>query len=207
MRVHIGKHVDWIGPFQIASILCFWAKDKNGDEPHWVHEFGTWLATDKNGDDSWLMKFCEKFHNRKKRKIDIHIDGYDTWNADHTLAMIILPILIRLQREKHGAPFTDDSDAPIWLHSTLKPPTEEWGTDGNHFARWDWIMEEMIWAFNEKAYGDDGKFYDHGEKVKGESIEEQCKKIKIDKVGLDNYHKRMQNGFRLFGKYYQNLWD
>ena len=61
MKVFLGKHRSWIGPYQIASALCFWArpvKDELGyeNEPDWVHDFGTWLAEDRNGNDSWLCK-------------------------------------------------------------------------------------------------------------------------------------------------------
>ena len=28
-----------------------------------------------------------------------------------------------------------------------------------------------------------------------------------DEEGMKEYEKRIQNGFRLFGRYYQNLWD
>jgi hypothetical protein len=31
--------------------------------------------------------------------------------------------------------------------------------------------------------------------------------MKVDRAGLEAYQKRMANGFRLFGKYYQGLWD
>ena len=31
--------------------------------------------------------------------------------------------------------------------------------------------------------------------------------MKVDRAGLDAHEKRKQNGFRLFGKYYQGLWD
>ena len=29
----------------------------------------------------------------------------------------------------------------------------------------------------------------------------------IDHKGMKEYQKRISNGFRLFGKYYENLWD
>ena len=31
--------------------------------------------------------------------------------------------------------------------------------------------------------------------------------FKIDKDALTKHQKRMTNGFRLFGKYYEGLWD
>jgi molybdopterin molybdotransferase len=42
----------------------------------------------------------------------------------------------------------DDIDVPEELRSTSAPPKEnEYDTDANHFARWDWVMDEMIFAF------------------------------------------------------------
>lgn len=210
MKVHIGKHINWIGPYQIASMIFAWVpkiKDCNGfySEREFIHRFGDWLAEDKNGEPSWFAKLCEKIHAKRKRKISVRVDNYDTWNADHTLALIILPVLERLVEKKHGSGHVDDSDVPIWLHSTLKPGERDYDIDGNFHQRWDWVIGEMIWAFREKAYGSDDQFFEH---MKPEQPSKTLfSNIKIDHVGLDAYNKRMQNGFRLFGKYYNSLWD
>jgi hypothetical protein len=128
---------------------------------------------------------------------------------DHTLAHIIAPMLKQLNERKQGAPYVDDEDVPVHLRSTSAPPKEnEWDIDANHFARWDWVMEEMIWAF--EIHNDDGaesKFYDHSEVVRSDKFADWISKIKVDKEGLDAFQKRKQNAFRLFGKYYQSLWD
>ena len=80
----------------------------------------------------------------------IKIDRYDTWSMDSTLTPIILPMLKKLKVEKHGDPFTEDSDVPEHLRSTAaKPKENEYDTDEFHSARWDWIMDEMIWAFEQ----------------------------------------------------------
>ena len=47
------------------------------------------------------------YKNKGERKIDIQIDRYDTWNMDHTLALIVLPMLKQLKKEKHGSPMVD----------------------------------------------------------------------------------------------------
>lgn len=85
-----------------------------------------------------------------ERQVDIQIDPYDTWSMDHTLAMIILPMLRQLKETQHGAPNVDDSDVPDELKSTSAPPVEEeWDLDDNHFKRWGWALDEMIWAFEQ----------------------------------------------------------
>lgn len=116
------------------------------------------------------------------RKISVQIDPWDTWNMDHTLALIATPMLKQLRATKHGAPYVDETDVPEELRKSAAPPTKnEWDTDDNHFKRWDWILDEMIFAFESKVTDD----WEHREA----------------------HHERISNGFRLFGKYYENLWD
>jgi hypothetical protein len=105
---------------------------------------------------------------------------------DTTLAHIILPMLKQLNKVKHGAPNVDDEDVPEELKSTSAPPKEDvWDTDANHFKRWDWVMNEMIWAFEYKLKDTD-----------------------LDDIDIWEANAvRAKNGFRLFGKYYEALWD
>jgi hypothetical protein len=156
-------------------------------------------------EQSWFENLLEKLENliqtcympincfldKRKQRINVRIDQWDTWNVDHTLAHIILPMLKQLKETKNGAPITDDEDVPSELRSTnAKPKKNEWDTDEFHHDRWDWILNEMIYAFDCKANKDDVYMrfdINHSRKVKEQ--------------------KRISNGFRLFGKYYENLWD
>lgn len=150
-----------------------------------------------------------------KQKKSIRIDPWDTWSMDHTLADIILPMLKQLRKTQHGAPCTDDEDAPEHLRSTAaKPKKNEWDVDEFHFKRWDWILKEMIWTFNEHAKDRDPDFWIKKPKHKWVDVEGKDWKeiITTDKGIYDEekakaYWARKRNGFRLFGKYYQNLWD
>jgi hypothetical protein len=230
LKVHIGPYKNWIGPYQIAEALCFWAPtvtDEYGikNKPDWVHDFGTWLAGGEEK-ESLLYKFCLWVESKRTRKIRVKIHNYDTWSMDHTLSYIILPMLRQLQESKHGAPGTDDEDVPEHLRSTAAEPKEdEWDIDSNHFLRWDWIMSEMIYAFEcqldetwEDKYwtGEWGKpdfiksDLEYPNPVTGEM--ESTYQInkgtrKCDRDGLRAEQARITNGFRLFGKYYQGLWD
>ena len=231
MRVKIGPYKNWVGPYQIAEMLCFWVK-KEKDEygiprrPNWVFEFGTWLS---GGEDkeSWLHKFCLWVESKRKRNIKIKIDRWDTWGMDNTLAYIILPMLKQLQATKHGAPFVDDEDVPEKLRSTNADPKEnEWDTDSNHFLRWDWIMDEMIFAFEcelDDSWQEEFRSGEHDtiwlpvDKDGNEVPEEDAKLFqmadgpnntyKCDYEAMKVVETRIQNGFRLFGKYYSGLWD
>lgn len=148
--------------------------------------------------------------NDSPRKIEVRIDKYDSWNADHTIAVIAAPLLKQLKETKHGSPNVDDTDVPEHLKSTSAPPKEnEWDTDDNWHLRWDYVLDEMIWAMQEIADYKPGQdsFYDHSEVDETKDIMEQINAIKLDDIGLNTYNERLQKGCELFGKYFQALWD
>lgn len=137
----------------------------------------------------------------KERKIKIQIDPWDTWNMDSTLALIIHPMLVQLQKTKQGSPWVDDEDVPDELKSTSAPPKEnEWDSDDNLHKRWDWVLNEMIWGMYqlvddkaEEAYYIKDDNSPHG--------------IKIDHAQLRAWQDRKSRAFKLFGKYFEGLWD
>jgi hypothetical protein len=237
MKVKIGPYRSFFGPYQLAEKLCFWVKpieDEYGmkDAPEWVDNFGDWLAHGKFNSESilktnetLLYRFLLWIDKKKQRKISVKIDRWDTWSMDDTLAYIILPMLKQLKETKHGAPPVDDKDVPNHLRSTsAEPKKNDWDTDSNHFARWDWILGEMIFAFDSKV-GEDKDWEDqfHSGEVDLISVaadfDENGKPLsfelkngpdhthKWDNESYKRYHDRIQNGFRLFGKYYTALWD
>jgi hypothetical protein len=218
MRVYIGSYKNWIGPYQIAEKLLFWI-DRNDDR---VYNFGELLDKIPG-----LTKFCLWVERIRQRKIEIRIDKWDTWSMDHTLAHIILPMLKQLQETKHGSPLVDDDDVPDELKSTSAPPKkDDWDVDDNHFKRWDWAMGEMIFAFECKLNDSwDDEFWT-GEWGKTEWIETEEEHLnpltnKSEKMytmknsgnrtcdweARQKVQNRITNGFRLFGRYYENLWD
>jgi len=239
MRVTIGPYKSWFGPYQLAEKIMFWVpkeKDEYGF-PHTadrVHRFGEWLAHgsiepeptegdvtlfDRERHETWIYKLLLWIDRKKKRKIKIHIDRWDTWSMDDTLAHIILPMLKQLNETKHGSPWVDDEDVPEHLRSTAAPPlTEEQknvhDVDDNHFKRWDWVLNEMIFAFNSSVddsweeqfhTGDAGFAFKKLENGMSEMISTGDRKYDFE--GRKVYQARITNGFRLFGKYYQSLWD
>ena len=163
------------------------------------------------------------------RKVSIRIDPYDTWSMDHTLALIIHPMLIQLKETKHGSPWVDDEDVPEYLRSTAAEPKEnEWDTDSNLFDRWDWVLSEMIWAF-ERIIKDDGDTYYYEKYADDEVIEpvyayiiiedgttterilfdEESLRIsgKINREKHLAFNERQKKALIMFGKYYRTLWD
>ena len=74
--------------------------------------------------------------------------------------------------------------------------------------RWAWVLDEMIWAFEQKVADDpESKFFDYtdcGDKL---PWDENYTGPKVDWDGLNAHNERKRNAFRLFGKYYEGLWD
>lgn len=209
MKIYTNKPKDnWISPYTIAEKIVFW-REVNYDEPL-VKNLIKYLG---------LGYFCNylyelrKFINRDIRYIKI--DPWDVWSMDHTLSPIILPMLKELKRVKHGAPFVSDEDVPPKLRSkTGKGGSAheihklDDGTDKNFFKRFDYILDEMIWTFEQLSSDDhEGKFYDHTESNKEKDLNKSIRKLKVDRVGLRKHNERIDNGLRLFGKYFRALWD
>ena len=150
----------------------------------------------------------------KEQKVNVQIDKWDTWNMDATLAHIIVPMLKQLKATKHGAPLVELEDVPEHLRSEK---TNEYGVDDTHFERWDWVMDEMIFAFESKLIEWEDQFWKRPPELDVTIYPEDADKNFIplrwkdegvcDWEGMREYGTRIQNGFLLFGKYYQGLWD
>lgn len=133
--------------------------------------------------------------NGEDQKVEVHIHKYDTWSMDYTLAHIVLPMLKQLKETKHGAPWVAVAHVP----SELRPTKEEilayetnGTTDSNFFKRWDWVLDEMIYAFDSKINKDEVYMrFD----------------LNTERDAMNREQERISNGFRLFGMYYENLWD
>ena len=146
------------------------------------------------------------YFDKHEPKISVRIDNYDTWSMDHTLAHIIVPMLKQLQDTKHGSPWVDDEDVPEEYRSTNAPPKEdEYGIDEYHHHRWNWVLYEMLWAFEQKNR--DNWESDYYEYEDDPTATFGMKLVWEDREGRKAHQERMSNGFRLFGKYYEALWD
>ena len=234
MKVKIGPYKNWFGPYQLAEKLCFWAKEEKDEygfpqKPDWVHNFGEWLAHGKvepepkvgeitkmweDRPTTFLYKFLNWIHSKQERTIKVHIDRWDTWSMDHTLAYIILPMLKQLKERKHGAPYVEMTDRPQHLQCYKEPEDHE--PDKFHHEAWDWAMDEMIFAFESKLDDSWEEQFESGEydlqwKKLENGVSEMVRGPNDTKVydweGRKKYQERISNGFRLFGKYYEGLWD
>ena len=245
MKVYFSKYRDhWISPYTMLDRLFWWTdwskcsrwkleqtledeaamlrgeKSRYVERPEWAERWSDRLEP--------ISRAIQWIGQRIYPRIEyVKIDRWDTWSMDHTLAHIVLPMLRQLKATKHGSPMVDDEDVPEHLRSTAAPPREnEYDIDANHHDRWDWVMGEMIFAFECKV--DDSwedQFRsgeidwisvpvdrDGNEVPKGQHQYYQMKDgpkntYKCDYEGMKKVQDRIDNGFRLFGKYYSALWD
>jgi len=241
MKIKIGPYSNYIGPYQIAEKILFWIPkyDKNTFEytkayDKYVHGFGEWLSEDKNGKNSWLTNLCLWIESKRKRTIKIKIDKYDTWSMDSTLALIILPMLKQLRDTQHGSQMVDLEDVPEsmrlidhedWEDQTCfdfyhEPNLQNIQCDVH--TRWKWVLDEMIWAFEQIVDDENDRKFWTGEhdivwepNTYDENGEPKFYEMKhgpnhtavFDAEGFEKHHNRIKRGLTLFGKYYRGLWD
>ena len=157
MKVYLSKYrYHWISPYTVLEKVFFW-REIEYDEPI-IDKWSDRLTPICQG----IQKVLDFIHPKINY---VKIDRWDTWSMDYTLSHIIVPMLKQLKETKHGSPFVDDEDVPEELKSTSAPPKEnDWDTDENHFKRWDWALNEMIWAFEQNLDDkSEEKFFDHAE--------------------------------------------
>ena len=202
MKVHIGPYVNrWV-----CDIHDRHMKRRHGPD---YSENVDWIdAYVEKVEDAfqWVYNHTINIHlDKKVRTTKVKIDEFDTWSMDHTLAPIITPLLKQLKAVYHGGPFVADEDVPEDLRSASAAAKEnEWDIDEHYFKRWDYVLDEMIWAFEQKCRDDwEGDYYKFEE---DSSARWSGKLVWEDKEGSKAHQKRMSNGFRLFGKYFESLW-
>ena len=149
-----------------------------------------------------------------KERISVHIDPWDTWSMDWTLSNIVVPMLRQLKATAHGAPFVDLQDRP----THLVPAAVSRGSrdvDPFHMDAWDWVLDEMLFAHQSKLEEWEDQFYSGDPAAIWKELTCGCSELvttpkdtfKVDWDGRKAYQTRINEGFRLFGKYYENLWD
>lgn len=216
------KAKDWLGEFLAHGF------HKETDEQR-----GRLFNRDRH--HTWFYKLLSWIHSKQKRKVIVKLDRWDSWNVDGTLSLIALPLLKQLKATKHGSGMVDLEDVPEHLRYT---ETEDYDPqkcfDFYHeekaeklevdvHVRWDWVLDEMIWAFEQLQPDCDwesqyttGEYDLRSEACKwdenGKPLLYQMKEgpnhtVVTDWEARQKHQDRINNGLRLFGKYYQNLWD
>ena len=231
MKVFIGPHHSLIYPYQIVDYLFFW-QEKNPSEElakRWDYtlsdKMGEWLT------GTWVNGACAWIESKRHRTVKVKIHDYDSWNVDSTLSVIILPLLKQLQKTKHGSSLVKLEDVPEYMRTTT---TEDYDaqssfkfydavdTDNlkhNIHDRWNWVLSEIIWAFEQIQPDNDWEdqywithpkldLTDYPEDEGKDVIPVRWKvKGECDWIGMEKHLERISNGLRLFGVYYRSLWD
>ena len=216
MKVYIGPYEHWFQPYRWAKKLLRWwyGVDKprcNIDDYAKVNEIALQNLGFLRAIENWVDA-------RYTRKVHIRIDKHDTWSMDNTLAYIILPMLKQLKDMKHGSAMVDDDDVPDELKIiNATPLTAEQVSmgyvDNNAHKRWDWVLAEMIWAFEQIVNDDsDSQFFSDANPAEPSDdpdieFEESVRRRKLDVDGYIAWQNRKTRGLTLFGKYFEGLWD
>ena len=215
------KAKEWLGEFLAHGF------DKEEDD----HQIFSRSRRERR--ETWFYKLLTWIHSKKKRKIVVKIDRWDHWNLGGTLAPIILPLLKALKEHKHGSGYIDLEDVPEYMRTTSFEEYEAQSCfDFYHedkeerkydiHDRYEWALDEMIWAFeqlqpdydweDQYSSGDVDmlsvpcKWDDNGKPLLYEFKDGPEHTYKVDWDARMAHQKRIDNGLRLFGKYFQTLW-
>lgn len=143
--------------------------------------------------------------SKKPRRIDIKIHSWDHYSADHTIALIVYPLLVEFKKK-----------AKAWGGAPSCLINEKDGKNAQKiaFKKWLEIIDKIIFSFKEIANnlpGEKKAFKKNGKKYKTEKCENGTHKIvetgfDFDVNKWEEYNSKIQEGLELFGKYYTNLW-
>ena len=209
MKVYIGPYRNNYSGYWLTKKILFWV-DQFKDESYPLFDVVQKFFSYFNPVFRWLNRI-------DNRKINIHIDNYDVWNIDHTLALIIHPMLVKYKEIGISYGYIDNDDVPknLRVSKSLK--------DENKISKikekqWQWFLDELIWTFEQLVDNDwenqytieEGEldFDDYPEDEGKECTPVRWKKeYVINYEGLKAHRERISNGLRLFGKYFRTLWD
>lgn len=140
------------------------------------------------------MKVSIGKYRKPYRKVKIELIEDDMFCLDNTLAKIIHPCLVKFKEGQTGYPYNLSK------------------------KKWNEILDKMIWAFSNiandnmttPAPSDYGINYENSSDFNNyELLHADWTKTQgyIDwKKDYENHRKKIKEGLRLFGKYFESLW-
>ena len=146
----------------------------------------------------------KRYADGRVRKNEVKLDKYDSWCIPWTISHIMTPVLKQLMETKHGYGAIEKEDVPEKLHSTYNDSFSE--------EAYNWVLDELIWMFDVTSteFEDEPDFITGCECDAESDLNEHFNKLTIDedkKLEYDAYHQRVDNAWKLFGKYARTLWD
>lgn len=231
MKVYLSNYRDhWLSPYTILEKVFFW-REIDYDEPI-IEKWSDRLLPICLG----IQKLLDTIHPRVNYVKIEHYDTWsmDTTLA-HIILPMLKQLRDTKHGSPHVDPEDVPEDLRINGHESWSSQlvfefenhkqyeTDSW--DITH-RRWTWVLNEMIFAFecvlnedwDEQFWtGEWGKmeFEETGEEAHNPITNkvEKLSKVNItgnrecDWVARQKVQDRISNGLRLFGKYYQGLWD
>jgi len=171
-----------------------------------------------------------KYQKNGRKKVDIHIDKYDSWNAAHTMAYVILPILLQLRNTSSSIPaeFADIKNEDYSGQYTFDfYKADHSAAFDKCIENWNKTLDKMIWSFQQLVVDEYEQLYHHGQpkfswkdtnqttynpitkkhEETYEMVDDNPGEHWYDVAGHKLHEQKMKEGFELFGKYFTHLWD
>lgn len=213
MKIYLGKYVSYLNVYKITDRLGWLGFSEDS-----LEKAADWLV-----DNTPLQRVLDRVNEMRPRRVSVRIDEWDTWSADHTMSTIIHPLLVKLSEHDSGIPAVDMEDVPETLRHVYGTDSgdEEWERDSLFWMkqRWNWVLGEMIFAHASIIDDSWAEQFHHGPSdidwvetgeldENGDMLEQAVfhKDSRFDREGYQAYSDRIDNGLRLFGKYYRSLW-
>lgn len=202
MKINMRKPKPYFGCYHLVDLLLSWAvKEETVDKiSEWLEHGCVLPPLDNNNiheiaeqPRTRLARFFDWVHDKRNSRDTIKIEPWDTWSFDVTLARIIVPALKQLRDSSRSFSLVDDEDVPDELRSNLTEEERSQGvTTENCQKKWKWVLDKMIQSF---------------EHVSSEDNFDMIRYTTDGGFDYEQYQKEVQEGIRLFGKYYSSLWD
>ena len=130
--------------------------------------------------NDFLIKIVNAVKDKLFQHRIVHISRHDLFSLDWSLSHIILEGLIRFKADnKISVPFVDDEDVPEDMSYEAHNTTPQEADTEFLDTRWQYILDQMIEAFI--LISEDDWNYETDEEI-------------------------VNQGLKMFGKYYRNLW-
>ena len=180
-------------------------------------------------EDTWFDKLLQYINEKvlpQDRKVKLKIDQYDLWSMDDTLVILILPMLKKLANVKNGSHMSDPVDVPknMWPKWFKEEKEYDHENDETYFKRWDYIMSELIWTFEQLNMDWEDQYHsgyidlnwipvdkndntvtkEDAERFRMENGPKDTHKFDIK--GFNKHNNKINQGLILFGKYFRGLW-
>lgn len=146
----------------------------------WLEDF----IDRQNAPETRLQALCGVFNRwQGGRATQIKIASEDVLDAFTGISQILHPMLICFKESnRFSSAVVDDADVPSDY------------ANASHEERWDWVLDQMIWSFSQCLPDSDWE----------EQYFDEC--YVCDRAGMAAHRDRIDNGLRLFGKYFRDLW-